>query len=282
MSETLPKINVSNVKNNMNPKCIDLKTSPLGRYPWLIPILEKILYISTVNKMIERSSSDATIPEKLIHVFKYLNINLCFHQEDLSLIPKSGPLVVIANHPFGGIEGLALAHLLFQVRADVKILANYLLKYIEPIEPIFLGIDSISKKNQRQNICGLRQAQKWLKANGVLGIFPSGTVSHWHWKQLKVSDPIWHETAARLINNNQATALPIFFHGRNSWFFQCAGIISPFFRTLLLPQQFIAKENSDLRISIGKPICYSDLTRHNNLAKQTLYLREQTYSLGDN
>ena len=162
--------------------------------------------------------------------------------EDLARIPAQGPVVVVANHPFGGVEGIILPSLLGKVRRDVKILANYLLQPVTELQDLFIYVDPFGTNHStKANLASLREAMVWLKQGGLLGIFPAGEVSHLTWPKLEITDPVWSRTVARLIRKSRADAVPVFFAGQNGPLFQCLGMVHPLLRTALLPREALNK-----------------------------------------
>ena len=220
-------------------------------------------------------------PEKFIeHALKLLGINYDVLTGEVDSIPKNGGLVIVANHPFGGIDGLILGHLLKQVRNDVKILANGFLKRIPALESLFIEVDPINQKAAMQkNSTSLKQAVCWVKNGGCLIIFPAGEVSHLKLREHRIADPKWSETVAKLIHLTKAPVLPVFFQGTNSINFQLLGLVHPRIRTILLPRELLKKCNNDINLNIGRVIQFN---RIKNINSDVLirYLRLTTYALG--
>lgn len=150
-----------------------------------------------------------------------LDVQYEVSEDDLKRIPAEGPLLVISNHPFGGIEGLILGSLLTSIREDVKLMGNYLLNSIPELRPNLISVDPFGvKDSSRANIGPLKDSMRLLKGGGALITFPSGEVSSLHLNQRKVTDPVWTTHLAGLVKRTRADVLPIFFNGRNSSFFQ--------------------------------------------------------------
>ncbi len=197
---------------------------------------------------------------------------------DLHRVPRRGPVVAVANHPFGMVEGVILGSLLLRVRPDVKFLANAMLsnvpglgEYVFPVNP-FGGA-------ARENWRSLRQSIDWVKKGRMLVVFPAGEVSALRLPQLEISDSKWDDKVTRIIQMAGATALPMFFHGVNSAMFQVAGLIHPRLRTLLLPRELANLRGGKIRISIGRPIKPHSLTRLQSEGAATDYLRQRTHLL---
>jgi len=197
---------------------------------------------------------------------------------DLHRVPRRGPVVAVANHPFGMVEGVILGSLLLRVREDVKFLANAMLanvpglgEYVFPVNPF----GGAAKENWRS----LRQSIDWVKKGGMLVVFPAGEVSSLHLSKFEISDSKWDDKVTRIIQMAGATSLPMFFHGVNSAMFQIAGLIHPRLRTLLLPRELANKRGGKIRISIGRPIKAQSLIRLKTEGAATDYLRQRTHLL---
>lgn len=208
-----------------------------------------------------------------------MGIDLKYDDEALAASPATGPLVVVANHPFGGIEGVILASVLRRVRPDVKFLANEMLACIPELRDSFFFIDVFGHGPgaRRKNAAALRQAMAWVADGHALGVFPSGAVSHLTVKHRSVADPPWNPATARIIQRTGATALPIFFDGRNSSLFQVAGFVHPMLRAAMLPRELLRRKRSTVSLVVGQPIEPQRTAKLENHQALTNYLRVRTY-----
>ena len=197
---------------------------------------------------------------------------------DLERIPKDGPVILVANHPFGCIEGVLLIHLLSKIRNDSRLMANFLLNRIPEFSGALIGVDPFeTTASTTRNIRGLSHCIEWLEDGGLLTIFPSGTVSHLTWEKKEVRDPMWNPNAARIAKKTNATVVPVFIHGRNSTLFQLAGLISPWLRTLLLIREFSRSARGHVQLSIGAPIPAKRLNEFETDRDAIEYLRLRTH-----
>ena len=173
-------------------------------------------------------------------------------------VPGSGPLIVVANHPTGALDGLVLLALMSRRRADVRLMANNWLESIRPLADDLLGVRTLSG-GRSANVRPLRDAVCWLRDGGALIVFPAGAVSHLHASTGLVADPAWHDGAARLARLTGATVAPCHLSGRNSALFQAAGLLSPWLRTAFLPRELLGQRGARVRVRVGRPLEPSDM-----------------------
>ncbi len=242
--------------------------------------LEKLLVLDRFNQLFEqlRGSSDGRpILERFLET---LHVAPIVARADLESVPKDGPVVAVANHPFGLVEGAVLAALLGAVRPDVKILANHLLANLPDAEKYCIFVDPFGDPDAiRANLSGLKSSIAWLRQGGLLGVFPAGEVAHLNLKERAVIDPEWNQNVARLVRLTGASVLPIYFVGANSVAFQLLGFLHPRIRTALLPHELLNKHHRGIELRIGKPIGPAKLRSFQDDVALTRYLRHRTYLL---
>ena len=184
-------------------------------------------------------------------ILNYNEIQAEYHGNSLESIPAQDGLVVICNHPFGGIDGLLALQLMLKVRPDTKVMANFLLQKIEPLSEFVLGVNPFDRNiSERGSESGIRAAIKHVQAGGCLIIFPAGEVATGKGKT--PSDKEWKPSIIRLIRELNASILPVFFVGRNSKEFYALSKLSPKIRTLMLPREMVKKKNSTIHMVIGE------------------------------
>lgn len=202
--------------------------------------------------------------------------------DELDCIPLSGPAVIVANHPFGGIEGLLLAHVIMSRRQDVRVLANVQLQRIAELRELFIAVNPFEgKRAARENIQPLRSAVRWVKDGGALLVFPSGEVSHFQFHRGRVTDPEWRPSVGHIVRRTGAPAIPAFVCGRNSLLFQLLGCLHPRLRTALLAREFLNKSHRRIRIRFGPPVSSRRSGAFSSSLQLARYLRLRTYSLSD-
>jgi putative hemolysin len=248
----------------------------------LTVLLEHLSGLRGLEKIYGRITGIADRVEFLQAILDELGISVNFANEITARIPRQGRVVVVANHPFGCVEGILLARLLLMVRSDVKIMANYHLQKIPQISDLFIGVDPFAGAGSEQrNGQPMRESLRWLRNEGLLLIFPSGAVSHWHLTRTRVADPAWSPTVGRLIRLSQTPVLPVYFPGRNSLLFQAAGLVHPRLRTLLIPREILNKRNREIPLQVGQIIPYKRLQSFTGDADLITHLRLRTYTLAD-
>ena len=217
--------------------------------------MRRVLQLHDLDQICENARlarGDATYFRRLLDA---LGLSYECTAEDLARIPKTGPVVVVANHPFGLAEGPILGDLLLKARPDIRFMANSFLAAIPEIQPYLCAIDPFGGADaKRANWKSLRAGISWLKQGGLLVAFPAGEVASLRLSAMKIQDPQWSTAIARLIRMTGDSAVPLFFHGANSAGFQAAGLLHPRLRTAMLPHEFLNKRGRTIRLSIGRPV----------------------------
>jgi putative hemolysin len=211
-----------------------------------------------------------------------MDVEAVMSNADLARIPREGPLVVVANHPFGLLEGLLLARLLDKVRPDVRILANSLLGFVPEMNRRLILVDPFGTKDSvRANGKGVREVLSWLGDGGALLAFPAGEVSYFDFKQRAITDPLWNEKIVRFIRHTRSTVLPMFINGANSLTFQLIGMVNARLRTACLLHELANKDHQRVGIRVGAPLPWSNLRSLQSDAETIRYLRYRTYLLAE-
>jgi putative hemolysin len=210
-----------------------------------------------------------------------LRLTIKFNKEGLGEIPATGPVVVVANHPFGVIDGLVACWLVAQVRSDFKVLAHALLYRAEEVRPFILPIDfEETRAALEMNIRSRAEATALLKRGGALIVFPSGMVSTTPGLfERKAADPDWKTFTARMIVQAKAPVVPLFFYGQNSRLFQAVSHFSMTLRLSLLLKEAHDRIGSRIRVVIGKRLPYEDLAVFRDRKQLMAFLRARTYAI---
>ncbi len=217
---------------------------------------------------------------RLENLLAEMRIELRVGAADQARIPASGPVIVVANHPYGVLDGAILTVLLTRTRPDVKVLTNFLLGDIPELQEHCIFVDPFeTDRSLESNRQALREALAWLRQGGMLAMFPAGEVSHWQMPAAQIADPAWNDTAVRLLRRTGATALPVYFCGHNGVGFQLMGMFHPKLRTAFLLQEFLQQEGKTVEVRVGSGISVEAVAAIGDDRKAIEYLRWRTYLL---
>ena len=242
--------------------------------------LERMLRLHRLGRIYAEIDEKEDLKGFIDESLKRLKVSFEVRESDLASVPRSGPLLIVANHPFGGIEGLILASCLLDIRKDTKIMANFLLGRIPELRELPFCVDPFqTKKSSARNLKPLKGAIGWLKGGHALAVFPGGTVSHLDVRRREIVDPAWHQSIGRMARSAGARVIPVFFEGANGLMFQLAGMIHPKLRTVLLPHELLNKASKTIRLRIGSPIPPEKMAVFDSDEKLVTYLRMRTYAL---
>lgn len=199
----------------------------------------------------------------------------------LSNIPQEGPLVLIANHPYGILDGLMMGHILSQTRGDFRILAHQIFRKAEDLNKVILPISfDETKEAVALNLATRKTALDYLGQGGAIGIFPGGTVSTAAKPFSRPMDPGWRGFTAKMIAKSQASVVPVYFDGHTSRLFQLASHLHVTLRMGLLIKEFRKRIDTPVRVVVGDPIPRSTLAQYAGDTKSLMaFLRAKTYEL---
>lgn len=201
-------------------------------------------------------------------------------EEDLAKIPKTGPFILVSNHPLGGIDGVLMTKILTEIRPDFKIMGNFLLEKIKPMEPFVIPVNPFeNRKEVRNSSTGMRETLKHLENGGCVGIFPAGEVSNKNNEFNEIRDKAWEKPALKLIKMAKVPVVPMYFHAKNSRLFYQLSKIHPELQTLLLPSEMMHNRENPIRIRIGKQVSVKMLEDHDSIEEMGEFLQKKIYML---
>lgn len=199
----------------------------------------------------------------------------------LASIPKSGPVILIANHPYGILDGLMMGHILSQTRGDFRILAHSVFQKAEDLHRVILPVSfDETKEAVALNLQTRKASLDYLAEGGAIGIFPGGGVSTAAKPLARPLDPGWRSFTARMIAKSQATVVPVFFEGQNSRVWQIASHLHVTLRMALYINEFGKRVDTSVRVHVGEPIRRATLDERVKDPKSLMaFLRDKTYEL---
>ena len=240
----------------------------------------KIAGLDKLNELYDRLADYKGV-EFSDKVLESLDITLNVNTPALENIPKEGGVVITSNHPFGGLDGLAALSILGKVRKDVKILTNFILSKVPNVSDHFIPINTTYAfgKFTAPTISGLRQAEEHLLKGGLLVIFPAGEVSSWNNQGKVVEDAEWMTYISRQVRRSKCPVIPMYFHGKNSKYFQWLGRISTKLSDLRFTGEIFDKKGKEIKVRIGSVIQHAELEKFQEDKIVAKFLRSRSYML---
>ncbi len=243
-------------------------------------LLMQLLKFNELNKLYSQTKDKIGI-EFVNSVIKHLDFHFEVREDDLKKIPKNEPFIVVANHPFGGVDVLILLKVLCEIRPEFKAMANSLLQKIGPIKDMVFSVNPFeSHKEEKSSFSGIKYALKHLEDGHPLGIFPAGEVSSYQPESGIIQDREWQPSMLKFIKKAGVPIVPFYFHGTNSRFFHILGKIHPILRTAKLPSELLNKKHKIIQIRVGNPVPVNEQEEFSDTAHFGRYLRARTYALG--
>ena len=266
--------------NGNDPLKILRSTLHFDRNIRLTKLLLRLMRLNRLSDLMS-SASDKKGHEFIDLLFRELEISFEVSDEDLSRIPKSGPFIVVSNHPFGGLDDLILLRIFSGIRPDFKIFSNPILQKFGGLDEFVLPGTAFSSAGRHRSTPGqIMGVARHIQAGGSLGIFPSGKVSGYDLNSNDITDKQWGTTVLRFIRNSRVPVIPVYFKGSNSLFFQLLGMIHPSLQAFKLPSELLNKKQSSIELRIGNPVSVKDQVEFHDVSRYGRYLRAKTYALG--
>ncbi len=239
-----------------------------------------ILRFNKLNKIYEQIASKNGI-EFIDEIIRVLEFKIEFDETELKRIPSSGPLIVVANHPFGGFDSLLLIKYISKVRPDVKVIGNFLLKKVDPVSEYFISHNpfcDLKHQSPEDHTLGLKEAISHIQAGGVLCLFPAGDLSTYGTFET-VTDQVWQFPMVKFVKKARVPVLPAFFQGTNSRLFHLVAKIHPSLRQVRLPSELLSKRHKNIKLRIGTPVKVEDQDKFADVYQFGRFIRAKTYSM---
>ncbi|MEP1519975.1 MULTISPECIES: lysophospholipid acyltransferase family protein [Ascidiaceihabitans] len=255
--------------------------------PWkstVIRIIEALTGKLTILRLIKKFEKNGTPSGQGFWraCLDVMGIDLTTPEEQLQRLPKEGPVIVVANHPHGMVDGMIFADLIGRVRPDYRILTRSLLTAIDEVAgsymiPVPFTHDPDA---QRKGVEMRKAAMDHLKAGGVVALFPSGVVASSETYFGPAVEGEWNVFTAALIRRSGATVVPMKFPGQNSRWYQIANKLSPMLRQGLLLHEIVHSCNKPQGPIVGHPLAKEDVDKWSDDPRGFMaWLRKHTLDL---
>ncbi|HTF96822.1 MAG TPA: lysophospholipid acyltransferase family protein [Cellvibrio sp.] len=240
-----------------------------------LSILRKLTHEKEINAFLREHEGHQGI-DFIDRIFEYFNFSYSVSQRERNNIPAQGRVIIIANHPIGSLDGLALVRLISEVRKDVKIIANDMLMAFEPLHELLLPLDNMTRGAYKQSYKNILQA---LNNDEAIIIFPAGEVSRASPKGIR--DGKWQAGFLHFARKTNAPILPIFVSAKNSLLFYSASMIFKPLATALLAHEMFNKHSAEIKFRVGEVIPHHALET-DKLADKALIkrLKKHLYKIG--
>ena len=247
----------------------------------LAKIFMHIVALDRINWVYDRSCqyNGAAFAESLL---KDLGVEyMVGNAERLQHLPE-GAFITVSNHPYGGLDGIMMIDLIAGIRPDYKFMVNEFLSLVKTMDENFIKVTTKTAKREgytATSLNGIRETLTRLHDGHPVGFFPSGAVSDFNLKSLRVRDREWQESILKLVQAANVPIVPIRFFNQNSLFFYFLGLIDWRIRSLRMPYELFNKKGQNPRIGIGEIITVEDQAKFPDYESLGKHLRDSIYNM---
>ena len=252
-----------------------LTTSPL-LYKSSSKLLKNLMHEDEFQQF-ERDYPHLSGLDFVEQVLDYFDISYSVRDSERLHIPASGRLVIIANHPIGSLDALALIKLISEVRSDIKVMANQLLYSLSPLQELLVPVDNIKGTTSKITVNSMKQH---LSNEGVLLIFPAGEVSRL--RPQGVRDTFWQKGFLKIAKAYKSPILPVHIEAKNSPMFYSVSMLYKPLASFLLIQEMFKQRKRNFPIRIGALIPLSSFEHSDETSEQQVKrFKKHVYAIGE-
>ena len=265
------------VENYMEHHYSVVKRLPKSVKKILFAVLKRYFYEEQINTFMEENANKDTF-SYIEAIIEYFNLSISLKTNELTRIPAYGRAIVVANHPLGALDAIALLYLLKDVRKDVKIVGNSFFSQFENLKDIVIPLDTAYGKMDRKE---LKNIYKALEQEQMLIVFPSGEVSRP--KSGVIKDKRWKSGFLRIATKMKAPIVPIYVKAKNSQTFYFLSSINSRLATISLPHEMFKAKNKTIEFKIGKVIPFESYNMpHFSQKESVTLLRKHLFKIAKN
>jgi len=261
------------------------KMSPIFRGPLGNALIKFGLSFTGMNKVnrIYDASKQYEGVEFCKHLLKDVGVNIVVENIDVLKQYEGKAFVTVSNHAYGHIDGIAAIATVGSVRPDYKMMVNFILGMIDTMSPNFIAVNPFQsgKIASKSSFEGIKQSIDHLKNGHPLGFFPAGAVSKTkirNWRMV-VEDREWQEPVLKLMKRAKVPIIPMYFSGKNSWFFNFLDLVNWRLRTLRLGHEVYNKRGKTIYLRFGEPILPDEQAKYTEIKDFGEFLKAKTYAL---
>ena len=267
-------------RDKLHVRLVDEKAPGWKILNWLPTMFGNWLGLRQAREIVSEVRHDRRDMGFFRKVVDAMKLRVSYSEERLQQVPKTGPLVVVANHPLHGVDGMAVAHMISQVRSDVKIMLTSSFDGIPGVAEHGIFVSEGNGSSARSRSESTREAMKWLKDGHVLIVFPAGQGSFL--KSAEHTNPVdgtWQKGVSLLIRKSQANVLPVFVEGCPGKLFRTVRSLSRTASMFLLVREIVRQRESKVTLKVGTPISGDEFLAQGDAETQMQFLRDRTYAL---
>lgn len=261
------------------------KMSPILRGPFGNIIIKLAMSLTGMNK-VNRIYDTSKHLEGVDFCHNLLeDVGVKFVVENIEVLDqfKDKPFITVSNHAYGHIDGIAAIDIIGHKRPDYKMMVNFILGMIDTMAMHFIVVNPYEsgKLAQKSSVEGIKQCIEHIKNGHPLGFFPAGAVSKtkkWGFK-LEVEDREWQHSVTRLIQKVKVPVIPMYFSGKNSWFFNFLDLVNWRLRSLRLGHEVYNKKGKTIYVRLGEPIMPEEQAQYKDIKDFGKFLKDRTYAL---
>lgn len=261
------------------------KMSPVLRGPFGNILIKFAMWLTGMNKVnrIYDASKQYEGVDFCKHLLEDIGVNIVVENIDILEQYTGKAFITVSNHAYGHIDGIAAIATVGSVRPDYKMMVNFILGMIDTMSPNFIAVNPFQsgKIAQKSSVEGIKQSIDHLRSGHPMGFFPAGAVSKTKVRKFKmeVEDREWQEPVLKLIRKVKVPIIPMYFSGKNSWFFNFLDLVNWRLRSLRLGHEVYNKRGKTIYLRFGTPILPEEQAKYTDIKEYGEFLKAKTYAL---
>lgn len=195
---------------------------------------------------------------------------------------KDKPFIVVANHPNGHVDGIALIETVGSRVDNFKVMVNFILGLVDTMDDHFIKVNPYRESEQKHiSLSGIKESIAHIRSGSPLGFFPAGSVSRLKFKNGRfiIHDREWQPSVVKLIQKAKVPVIPLYIDFRNSYLFYSTRFIHWMLQTLVLCHELDNKKGKEMKLIFGEPIIPEEIKKYKNVEQLAKFLSDKTYSL---